>query len=184
MLNVCHVILICLFVSLWSSFATNASQTAGGLGAALQSYNRDKKPVPSDDPEMKRNKSVGKLREISQFQPPSALSRSLGPFQGTPSSQLRRLDTPESLVARRGFGQAMKGTGNRSTSLSTGILVASSPPHLQGMLQKVSLVLASCAQSSRWHGTHFNADSKRCIRFPTRITRRQMTTMVVSQNDF
>lgn len=157
-----------LFACLLSSapsIATGASQTAGGLGAALQSYKRDKKPLLSDDPEMKRNKSVGKLREMSQFQSPSTLSRSLGPFQGTPSStQLRRTtsissrgsNAPETLVARRGLGQAMKGIGNKSTTLNTGMLVASSPPHWHVMSQKVSLAVVSCAQSSRRHGTHSN----------------------------
>ena len=150
--NVCHVILICPLLPSAPSVATNASQTAGGLGAALQIYNRDKKPAPPDDPEMKRNKSVGKLREMSQFQPPSVLSQSLvGPSQGTPSSsQLRRRsDAPETLIDQRGFGQVMKGTGKMITSLNTGISVASSPPHMHGMLQKVRLVVASCAQSSR-----------------------------------
>ena len=125
-----------------------APQTVGGLGAALQSYNSssDKTSINSENTAVRRNTSVGRFRELNQIQSPFSLSRSLGPYQGTPPpsshGQLspavpsRGSDPLESLPGSRGFGQSLGGMRNSTVSANIGFLVASSPPRSNNIGQK------------------------------------------------
>lgn len=120
-------------------------QTVGGIGAALQGYNSSsdkQQSITSENAALARNMSFGRVREVSNAQPPYSLSRSLGPFQGTPpSSQFRPpvgssrgSDPMEKLPGQRGLTRGLGGSGRRP---SVGFLVASSPPRANNMGQKV-----------------------------------------------
>lgn len=123
----------------------------GLLGAALDKHNStgDKRVVPFEDPKMKRNTSFNKSRDVSYMHPPYSLSRSLGPFQGTPPvSQFRPpvlasrgSDPLEPLPGQRGIGRSSGSSVKSSISSSIGLLVASSPPRSNNIGQKVRITL-------------------------------------------
>lgn len=130
------------------------SQAVGGLGAALKSYNSSSdKNIAPENQAMTRRMSFRNGRELSQAKPPYSLSRSLGPFQGTPpSTQFRPPILPsrgngsdplDNLGAPRGIGQSLTGESMkmRPVSSNVGFLVASSPPRSNNIGQKVSFAI-------------------------------------------
>lgn len=127
-----------------------------GLGAALQNYKTLRlgaAPASAESKDIKIKKSSSRRRETGQLRPSFALSRSLGPLQGTPpSSQLRASmnipprdpDALEDNVSLRGKRQGTKAIASRRTTTSLS-LVATSPPRQSQVFGRRSTTSAAAS---------------------------------------